>query len=1148
MRRLHWLVGLLLVPSSAWAWPSEASWVGVDGVPDDAAEIAVSPDYLDIEGDIAAPALSWYADDAIVAFRLRVGDAPASAGALKTGNWTLLFELDGGDDDFELALGVSGPTGVLERYDNEGGDDGPAPPITTYNDGYGGVLGTVAGDDVRGTGSGPWYVEWQLDRAVFETSIGAVDTFRVTAATGTSTTASSRYDVLGCDEDAGGCVVLPWSDPVGVDPDGDGLTWVEEVLLGSDPADDDSDDDGLWDGAEPTDDVDGDGVIGILDCDADGDGVVDGVEAHPVAPADTDPAGCAEVDADPSTVTEPNRADSDGGGVPDGVEDRNHNGQIDAWETNPNDADDDVDSDGDGIADVLEGSGDTDGDGTADSLDTDSDGDGLTDAAEGVADTDGDGTVDFLDVDSDADGLPDADEGGGDTDSDGVPDYLDTDSDGDGKPDADEGTGDADCDGIPDWLDANDADFVCDTDVPDVDTGPADSDVDSGLFPIDGDFTGGSCSQVPTAAGWLPALLAVMTLRRRRWAAWTPAVALGVLLPAAARGQELDAQRFRSSVDGFRYLKLEDTSLAAAGGWGAGVWFDHARQPFVYRFTEGGAAPLLDDVTTAHLTGFYRVGPVRVGAELPLHLHSDAYLPGLTTASRDALLDGSQVLPQPARLGDVRLSAKMPLLPLSSPLGVAVWADGVLPTGASQGWLGSPRFGFRGGASAGYDVGPIHAVAQLGFVSGTGANFGDLTLGPALHWGAGVTASPSERWWVSAELDGDHYLGNAGQPGSAPVEALVSGKAHLAGRWLVGVGVGTGLTSGVGAPNLRVIGGVSWHPGIERRAAKASAPVVADTDGDGIVDEIDVCRDQPEDRNGVRDDDGCPDGSGLVLTEIVVVDGSGARVAGARVEVKGVDRYVAADGVIGHAFAPGSYDLVVSAAGFVPTARPMALAAGQTDARLEIVLLPEAGQGHLVVRAISPSGAPIRGVEVKVGAQSIAGGADGVAQADVGAGRVDATISAPGWKPVRRAVGLGANGTVDVTVVLFPTEVTVDAEHRQIYLDDVVHFDFDTADLQTDSAAVLDKLAAVLKAHPEVVRVRIDGHTDTQGPEGYNLQLSKRRAKAVVDALVQRGIQRSRLDSKGFGESSPVVPDVDADAHAVNRRVEVRITGYTEAR
>ncbi|MDT0583637.1 Ig-like domain-containing protein [Brumicola blandensis] len=154
-----------------------------------------------------------------------------------------------------------------------------------------------------------------------------------------------------------------------------------------------------------------------------------------------------------------------------------------------------LDSDGDGISDEIEGTGDSDGDGTPDYLDTDSDGDGIPDAEEGADDTDGDGVPDYLDQDSDGDGIPDADEGTADTDGDGTPDRIDsgTDEDFDGIPDAIEGPGDSDNDGIPDYLDSDsDNDGILDS--IEIIVSGLDSDNDGIDDTFDVDATGGNDS------------------------------------------------------------------------------------------------------------------------------------------------------------------------------------------------------------------------------------------------------------------------------------------------------------------------------------------------------------------------------------------------------------------------------------------------------------------------------------------------------------------------------------------------------------------------------------------------------------------------------------------------------------------------------
>jgi uncharacterized repeat protein (TIGR01451 family)/MYXO-CTERM domain-containing protein len=204
------------------------------------------------------------------------------------------------------------------------------------------------------------------------------------------------------------------SDPTNADSDGDGLSDALEESIGTDPNDADSDDDGIIDGLEPNPaaDSDGDGVINALDPDSDNDGLFDGTEAGEdcAGPGTDAGAGHCVPDADGgATTTSPINPDSDGGGVSDGSEDANLDGKIDAGELNPNDPSDDVtgtDSDGDGLGDDLEEELGTNPN------DADSDDDGVPDGQEPdpSLDSDGDGLINAMDPDSDNDGLFDGTE------------------------------------------------------------------------------------------------------------------------------------------------------------------------------------------------------------------------------------------------------------------------------------------------------------------------------------------------------------------------------------------------------------------------------------------------------------------------------------------------------------------------------------------------------------------------------------------------------------------------------------------------------------------------------------------------------------------------------------------------------------------
>jgi outer membrane protein OmpA-like peptidoglycan-associated protein len=98
-----------------------------------------------------------------------------------------------------------------------------------------------------------------------------------------------------------------------------------------------------------------------------------------------------------------------------------------------------------------------------------------------------------------------------------------------------------------------------------------------------------------------------------------------------------------------------------------------------------------------------------------------------------------------------------------------------------------------------------------------------------------------------------------------------------------------------------------------------------------------------------------------------------------------------------------------------------------------------------------------------------------------------------------------------------------------------VFFDFDSAVLKPGAYSEIDRTASVLNRYPQT-NILVEGHTDSKGSEAYNQQLSERRAQAVRDALVNRGVDSRRLRVIGYGESQPISSD-----DAVNRRVELRI-------
>ena len=101
-----------------------------------------------------------------------------------------------------------------------------------------------------------------------------------------------------------------------------------------------------------------------------------------------------------------------------------------------------------------------------------------------------------------------------------------------------------------------------------------------------------------------------------------------------------------------------------------------------------------------------------------------------------------------------------------------------------------------------------------------------------------------------------------------------------------------------------------------------------------------------------------------------------------------------------------------------------------------------------------------------------------------------------------------------------------------------VNFRTDSAELTPESTAILDRVGATLVNHPEL-RVEVAGHTDADGDDAYNKDLSQRRAETVASYLSGLGVAADRMSAMGYGEEQPVADNATAAGRALNRRVEL---------
>ena len=148
--------------------------------------------------------------------------------------------------------------------------------------------------------------------------------------------------------------------------------------------------------------------------------------------------------------------------------------------------------------------------------------------------------------------------------------------------------------------------------------------------------------------------------------------------------------------------------------------------------------------------------------------------------------------------------------------------------------------------------------------------------------------------------------------------------------------------------------------------------------------------------------------------------------------------------------------------------------------------------------------------------------------------------SKSGFDPAVATLNPTEGGNAIVEVLLEPIKPII--TETEVILQPIF-FEFDKSNITKEGAFELDKLVQVLKSNPNM-EIMVKGHTDSRGSDQYNLNLSDRRARAAVQYVISKGIAKSRIAGKGFGESEPKVDckeNCPEEDHAKNRRNEFLI-------
>ncbi len=380
-----------------------------------------------------------------------------------------------------------------------------------------------------------------------------------------------------------------------------------------------------------------------------------------------------------------------------------------------------------------------------------------------------------------------------------------------------------------------------------------------------------------------------------------------------------------------------------------------------------------------------------------------------------------------------------------------------------------------------------------------------------------------------------------GENQSSPMEALGGLQIQLPANFVAQLGAGAGLSPGVGSPTLRAFASIGY------------TPMITDRDGDGIPDTQDQCPDAPEDMDGFEDEDGCPD-----------LDNDQDAIPDAQDQCPDD-----AEDKDGFEDEDGCPDPDNDADGILDVDDKCPDQAGVAEYK-GCPVPDRDGDGIPDDKDLCPDQPEdFDKFQDDDGCPDPDNDGDGVLDVD---DKCPDTFGVAAYQgcPIPDRDGDGIPDDKD----LCPDEPetfngfqdddgcpdgkeTVVITETEIKILEKVFFDTGKDTIQKRSFKLLDTVATVLAQNPRVTKLRVEGHTDDVGNDSKNLDLSKRRARSVMNYLTGKGVSAERLESEGFGEDVALckeLPELTRDKKATranrkaieacradNRRVEFRI-------
>jgi outer membrane protein OmpA-like peptidoglycan-associated protein len=645
--------------------------------------------------------------------------------------------------------------------------------------------------------------------------------------------------------------------------------------------------------------------------------------------------------------------------------------------------------------------------------------------------------------------------------------------------------------------------------------------------------------------------------------------------PVVAEVQHLEPQ-----ADGLGFYQTESGQILDPYRWSVGAWVNYAYRPLTIWSVdeergERYMTALVEHQAAVDIQAAMGFPWVDVALSLPLNIH----------LAGDGARVGPDEIPsiQGFALGDLRLVPKVRILdPRERTVGFAVAMPLSFPTGDRSRYATDGTVGIKPLAIVGFERGLWRGYANLGAYFRPTRERREILgteLGHEFVWSLGVAARPRPDFELMMDFWGNH----GGVRTGVPVEGAFGLKFSPIPEVDLSIGVAASLARGFGAPAYRVFSGL-----------KAGTRNPEDTDKDGLVDPEDACPEQPEDLDQFEDADGCPDLDNDADGILDVNDG-------APMDPEDPDGWEDSDGVPdpdndndnvpdvvdacpllgedldGFQDRDGCPDPDNDLDGFPDLSDGCPNLPETLDGIRDDDGCPEVdsdGDGFLD----SDEGCPQRaedfdGFEDDDGCPDPDDDKDGILDADDRCRRVPEDLDGVADEDGCPEEDADGDCIVDIEDVCplvpeilngiddldgCPDEgglailiLNAQCQLERIVMLEKVFFDTARSTIKPESHRVLDAVAAILSVYPVIQLLEIQGHTDSDGSAASNRTLSDNRAKAVRKYLIGKGIDGSRLQAKGYGESRPIEDNGTLEGKAANRRVEIlilRVAGGPEVR